>query len=37
MLFACSDDVDVDVGGNKMGNIEETVVIHSKHEAGMFI
>lgn len=36
-LFSCSAVVDVDVGGNKIGNIEETGGMHSIHEGGMFI
>ena len=29
--------MDVDVGGNGIGNIEEAAGMHSKHEGGMFI
>ena len=37
ILFSFSDVVDVDVGGNKIGNIEETAGMQSEHEGGMFI
>ena len=37
LIFACSDVVNVDIGGNEICNIEETVGMHSKHEGGMFI
>ena len=37
LLFLCSVVVNVDIGGNEIGNIEETVGMHSKHEGGMFI
>ena len=36
-MFTCSVVVNVDIGGNEIGNIEETVGMHSKHEGGMFI
>ena len=37
ILFSFSDVVDVDVGGNKIGNIEETAGMQSEHQGGMFI